>query len=94
VNNAFKSWIGQHVVMQVALGQIRLSLRGKLLEDQKENLLMQLDEGPEAGIPKVMVLAIEEGWCSDASHILYLEGLQESTIQEWAETVEHSSCPS
>ena len=33
METAFRTWIGQRVVLQVALGDIRVPLRGKLLKD-------------------------------------------------------------
>jgi hypothetical protein len=65
MQNAFESWIGQQVVVQLALGQIKVSLRGMLLRDQTETLLMRPAAGSDIEIPKTRVLAIEEvGRCS------------------------------
>jgi hypothetical protein len=68
VISAFDLWLGQHVVMQLALGDEHLSVRGMLLKTAAECLLVRLEYGPEIHIPKAWVLAIEEGRCSSPSH--------------------------
>jgi len=60
MESAFESWIGHPVVVQVALGQMKLSLRGKVLEEQVETLLLRPLLGPDFQICKANVLAIEE----------------------------------
>jgi hypothetical protein len=60
MQNAFESWIGQQVVVQLAFGQIKVSLRGMLLRDQTETLLMRPEAGSDIEIAKTKVLAIEE----------------------------------
>lgn len=60
MQNAFKSWIGQTVVVQLAFGPAKVSLRGMFLRDQSETLLMRLEAGPDIEIAKTKVLAIEE----------------------------------
>ena len=60
MGRVFESWIGQPVTVHLAVGQIRLSLRGTLLQEQKETLLMRLQHGPDLEICKTELLAIEE----------------------------------
>ena len=60
MQNAFKSWIGQMVVVQLAFGPAKVSLRGMFLRDQSETLLMRPEAGPDIEIAKARVLAIEE----------------------------------
>lgn len=60
MGDAFESWMGQEVVVQVGLGRIRVSLRGVLLRDLTETLLMKPEAGPNVEIAKTKVLAIEE----------------------------------
>jgi hypothetical protein len=60
MQSAFESWIGHTVVVQMVLGQIKLSLRGELLEEQMDTLLMRPQFGPNLEICKTNVLAIEE----------------------------------
>jgi hypothetical protein len=60
MESAFEPWIGQAVVVQLTLGRIKLSLRGTLLKDQSETLLVRPEAGSDVEIPKTKVLAIEE----------------------------------
>lgn len=65
MQNAFEWWIGQQVVVQLAFGQIKVSLRGRLFRDQTGTLLMRPEVGSDIEIAKTRVLAIEEvGRCS------------------------------
>ena len=60
MQSAFEWWIGQHVLVRLTLGEIKVSLRGVLLKDRTETLLMEPEFGSELEIPKKMILAIEE----------------------------------
>ena len=60
MDKAFKSWIGQPVVLQVALGDIKVPLRGKLLKDGDETVRMRIGEGWDVDIYKAMILAVEQ----------------------------------
>lgn len=60
MQNAFESWIGQQVVVQLAFGRIKVSLRGMLLRDQAETLVMRPEAGSDVEFAKARVLAIEE----------------------------------
>jgi hypothetical protein len=60
MDSAFKAWIGQPVVLQVALGDIKVPLRGKLLKDGGETVRMRIGEGWDVDIYKAMILAVEE----------------------------------
>jgi len=60
MDTAYGSWIGQPVVLQVALGDIKVPLRGKLLKDGAETVRMRIGEGWDVDIYKTMILAVEE----------------------------------
>lgn len=60
MKDAFESWVGQEVVVQLGFGLIKVSLRGVLLRDLTETLLLKPEAGPNLEIPKTKVLAIEE----------------------------------
>ena len=60
MRDAFESWIGQEVVAQLGFGLIKVSLRGVLLRDLTETLLMRPEAGPDMEIAKCKILAIEE----------------------------------
>jgi hypothetical protein len=60
MKNAFEPWVGQAVLVWVALGQVKLGLRGTLLKDRCETVLVRPEAGADVEIPKTNVLAIEE----------------------------------
>ena len=60
MESVFKSWIGQPVVLQVALGDIKVPLRGKLLKDGDHTVRMRIGEGWDVDIYKAMILAVEQ----------------------------------
>ncbi len=60
METAFKAWIGQRVVLQVALGDIRVPLRGKLLKDGDDTVRMRIGDGWDVDIYKAMIMAVEE----------------------------------
>ena len=60
MQSAFESWVGRHVVVRLTLGKTKVSLRGILLKDLTETLLMGPEFGSELEIPKKVILAIEE----------------------------------
>ncbi len=60
MESRFKAWIGQPVVLQVALGDIRVPLRGKLLKDGEDTVRMRIGDRWDVDIYKAMILAVEE----------------------------------
>ena len=60
MDKAFKSWIGQAVILQVALGDIKVPLRGKLLKEGGETVRMRIGDGWDVDIYKAMILAVEQ----------------------------------
>ena len=60
MESAFKAWIGQPVVLQVALGDIKVPLRGRLLKDGSDTVRMRIGEGWDVDIYKTMIVAVEE----------------------------------
>lgn len=65
--SAYATWIGQAVVLQVALGDIRVPLRGKLLKEGGDTLRMRLGDEWDVDIYKTMVLAVEEDGMATAA---------------------------
>ncbi len=59
MDSAFKAWVGQPVVLQVALGDIKVPLRGKLLKVGGETVRMRIGEGWDVDIYKAMIVAVE-----------------------------------
>ena len=80
MQNAFEWWIGQQVVVQLAFGQIKVSLRGRLFRNQTGTLLMRPEVGSDIEIAKTRVLAIEEVGCCSCS--LPLRALRMNLIKD------------
>ncbi len=60
MESGFKAWVGQPVILQVALGDIKVPLRGKLLKDGDETVRMRIGDSWDVDIYKAMILAVEE----------------------------------
>jgi hypothetical protein len=60
MENAFRAWVGHPVVLQVAVGDIKVPLRGKLLKVGGETVRMRIGEGWDVDIYKAMILTVEE----------------------------------
>lgn len=60
MDSAYATWVGQSVVLQVALGDIKVPLRGKLLKEGGETVRMRIGEGWDVDIYKTMILAVEQ----------------------------------
>jgi hypothetical protein len=60
MDSAYATWIGQSVVLQVALGDIKVPLRGTLLKDGGATIRMRIGDGWDVDIYKTMILAVEQ----------------------------------
>jgi hypothetical protein len=60
MDSAYATWIGQPVILRLALGDIRVPLRGKLLKEGGETVRMRIGDGWDVDIYKAMILAVEE----------------------------------
>ena len=60
MDSAFAAWIGQPVVLQVALGDIKVPLRGKLLKEAGDTLRVRIGDRWDVDIYKAMILAVEQ----------------------------------
>jgi hypothetical protein len=60
MQTAFAAWIGQPVVLQVAVGDIKVPLRGRLLKEAEDTLRVRIGNMWDVDIYKTMVLAVEE----------------------------------
>ena len=60
MDRAYATWVGQPVVLQVALGDIKVPLRGTLLKDGVETVRMRIGDGWDVDIFKSMILAVEQ----------------------------------
>jgi hypothetical protein len=60
MDSGYSAWIGQPVVLHVALGDIKVPLRGKLLKEAGKTVRMRIGDGWDVDIYKAMILAVEE----------------------------------
>ncbi len=60
MQTGYNVWLGQAVVLQVALGDIQVPLRGKLLEEGGDTVRMRVGEGWDIDIYKNMILGVEQ----------------------------------
>lgn len=60
MKSGYAAWVGQPVVLQVALGDIKVPLRGTLLKDGAETVRMRIGEGWDVDIFKSMIVAVEK----------------------------------
>jgi hypothetical protein len=56
----YNVWLGHAVVLQVALGDIKVPLRGRLLKEGGETVRMRIGEGWDVDIYKAMIVNVEE----------------------------------
>jgi hypothetical protein len=59
MENVYEAWVGQSVLLQVALGDIKVPLRGTLLKDGSETIRMRIGEGWDVDIYKSMIMTVE-----------------------------------
>jgi hypothetical protein len=59
MENAYKAWVGQSVLLQVVLGDIKVPLRGTLLKNGSETIRMRIGEGWDVDIYKSMIMTVE-----------------------------------
>ncbi len=59
-DTAYRPWIGQPVVLQVALGDIKVPLKGRILQDAGDALRMRVGDAWDVEIYKTMILAVEQ----------------------------------
>jgi hypothetical protein len=59
MERTFEPWIGHPVVLELALGRIKLDVSGTILRDCGTTLLMKPESGPDVEIPWDYILKIE-----------------------------------
>jgi hypothetical protein len=55
------------VVVKLDLGQIKTSVRGSILGERADTIMIRIFDGTDVEIYKTMVLAVEEGKAAPAS---------------------------
>ncbi len=56
----YNAWMGHAVVLQVALGDIKVPLRGRMLKEGSETVRMRIGDGWDVDIYKTMIVKVEE----------------------------------
>jgi hypothetical protein len=56
----YQQWADQMVVLQVASGDLRVSLRGVIVRENQESVRFRMDGDGDIDIYKAMILAVEE----------------------------------
>jgi hypothetical protein len=59
MQTGYQVWMGQAVVMQVVLGEVKVPLRGRLLKERDDTVRFRID-GWDIDIYKTMILAVEQ----------------------------------
>jgi hypothetical protein len=62
LNSAYAEWLGQAVVLQVSVGDLKVPLRGKLLGESRDALRVRIGDGDgwDVDIFKTMIMAVEQ----------------------------------
>ena len=60
MKSGYAAWVGQPVVLHVALGDIKVPLRGTLLKDGAQSVRMRIGDGWDVDIFKSMIVAVEK----------------------------------
>ena len=60
MQTGYTVWLGQAVVLHVALGDSQVPLRGKLLKEGGDTVRMRVGEGWDIDIYKNMILGVEQ----------------------------------
>lgn len=62
MNSVYREWVGQAVVLQVSVGDLKVPLRGKLMGESQDALRMRIGDGQgwDVDIFKTMVMAVEQ----------------------------------
>jgi len=60
MQTGYNVWLGQAVVLQVAVGNIQVPLRGKLLKESGDTVRMRIGDEWDVDIYKNMILKVEE----------------------------------
>ena len=59
MQNAYASWMGQLVVLQVSIGDLKVPLRGTMVSESKEAVRMRIGEGWAIDVFKTMILTVD-----------------------------------
>ena len=60
--NVYRTWIGQPVVLEVASGDLRLPLRGVIIDESHSAIHLRVGKDWDFNIQKLAILAVEQDW--------------------------------
>jgi hypothetical protein len=61
----YEAWVGQHVVLQVTTGELRVPLRGIIVGESEETVRFRVGDSWDVDVFKNRILAVEEDhWAS------------------------------
>jgi hypothetical protein len=66
--SAYKSWVGQAVVLQVAVSDLRVPLRGTILGESEDAVRFRIGDSWDIDVFKNMILAVEEDYWVSVIH--------------------------
>jgi hypothetical protein len=66
--SAYSSWIGQAVVLQVAVSELKVPLRGTILGESDDAVRFRIGESWDIDVFKNMILAVEEDYWVSMIH--------------------------
>jgi len=59
LQDAYTSWMGQLVVLQVSIGDLKVPLRGTMVSESNEAVRMRIGEGWAIDVFKNMILTVD-----------------------------------
>ncbi len=59
MQDAYASWMGQLVVLQVSIGDLKVPLRGTMVSESNEAVRMRIGEGWSIDVFKTMILTVD-----------------------------------
>ena len=63
--SVYEAWVGQHVVLQVTNGELRVPLRGIIVGESEDAVRFRVGDGWDVDVFKNRILAVEEdNWAS------------------------------
>jgi len=56
----YNAWLGRLIILKIVLGDVEVPLRGRLFRESPETIRIQIGEGWDIEIYKMMILAVTE----------------------------------
>jgi hypothetical protein len=68
MSSAYTSWVGQSVVLQVAVADLKVPLRGTIVGESADAVRFRIAQSWDIDIFKSMILAVEEDYWVSVIH--------------------------